>query len=160
MVDGLGGVFIRGQEDDQLLGVRREFEYLAGQPELVTGRVVEMEALLRIEALEIRAHVRRTLGVPDAALADIEAALALCATACADAATDERLALRLKRMDLLSTLHRDDAALGEADAVWREVSALPEGFDGIRVWAGRQRASVLAMAGRADEGARAFGLGA
>jgi serine/threonine-protein kinase len=116
--------------------------------------IEKQEALLRIEALEIRAHVRRTLGVPDAALADIEAALALCATACADAATDERLALRLKRMDLLSTLHRDDAALGEADAVWREVSALPEGFDGIRVWAGRQRASVLAMAGRADDGER------
>ena len=29
LVDGLGGLFVRGQEDDQLLGVRGEFEHLA-----------------------------------------------------------------------------------------------------------------------------------
>jgi len=116
--------------------------------------IARQDASLRIEALGIRAHVQRTLGAPEAALADVEAALALCAIARGDGNADERLALRLKRMDLLSTLHRDDEALAEADALWSEASALPEGFDGMRVWVGRQRASALAMAGRADDAER------
>lgn len=116
--------------------------------------IERQDAALRIEALEVRAHVQRTLGAYEPALADVETALASCGATCGDGGGNERLALRLKRMDLLSILRRDEEALAEADALWSEVSALPAGFDGIRVWAGRQRAGVLAMAGRADEAER------
>lgn len=43
VVDGLGRRLVRGQEDDQLLCVRGEFERLADQPELASGRMVEPE---------------------------------------------------------------------------------------------------------------------
>ena len=41
VVDGLGRHLVRGEEDDQLLCVRGEFERLADQPELASGGVVE-----------------------------------------------------------------------------------------------------------------------
>ena len=105
---------------------------------------------LRIEALESRTHIRRAQGELSAALIDVEAALALCNPDCG-AGSNGRLSLRLKRMDLLSELKQRDAALAEADAIWSEVSGLPESFDGIRVWVGRQRADVLTSAGRGAE---------
>ena len=41
VVNGLGRHLVRGEEDDQLLCVRGEFERLADQPELAFGGVVE-----------------------------------------------------------------------------------------------------------------------
>lgn len=41
LVDGLGRLLVRGEEDDQLLGVRDEFERLTEQSKLVPRRVIE-----------------------------------------------------------------------------------------------------------------------
>ncbi|SFY42167.1 hypothetical protein SAMN02787144_102955 [Streptomyces atratus] len=43
LVDGLGGFFVRREEDDQLLGIRGEFERLTDRLEPAAGRVVEPE---------------------------------------------------------------------------------------------------------------------
>ena len=43
LVEGLGRLFVRGVEGDELLGVRGEFERLAEQLKLVPGLVVEPE---------------------------------------------------------------------------------------------------------------------
>lgn len=44
MIDGLGRLFVRGVEDDELLGVCGEFERLAEQLKLVPGWVIEPES--------------------------------------------------------------------------------------------------------------------
>jgi eukaryotic-like serine/threonine-protein kinase len=112
-------------------------------------RIVRMPPRLRIEALEWRAHMHRATGENEAALSDIDAALALCGTRCGGQ-VDARTSLVVKRIDLLSRLHRSDEALAQADAEWSKVQALPAEFAAIRVLVGESRSAALAFAGRND----------
>lgn len=105
---------------------------------------------LRIEALEWRAHMRRAQEQWLPALADIDAALALCGDACGGA-VDARTSLVTKRIDLLSRLGRHDEALAEAERAWQAASASPAARTDVRVLVGNSRASALAQAGRRGE---------
>lgn len=107
------------------------------------------DAALRIEALEWRAHMRRAASQWEPALADIDAALALCGAACG-APLDARVSLVTKRIDLLSRLARHDEALAEADRAWQAAEALPAGRADVRVLVGASRAAALSHAGRAQ----------
>ncbi|MCE3003600.1 MAG: serine/threonine protein kinase, partial [Xanthomonadaceae bacterium] len=105
---------------------------------------------LRIEALEWRAHQRRALERHAPALADIDAALALCGASCGGA-VDGRTTLVTKRIDLLSRLQRHDEALAAADAAWQFADALPAARADVRVLVGASRAAALSHAGRAAD---------
>lgn len=107
---------------------------------------------IRIEALEWRAHLRRAQEQWAPALRDIDAALALCGSACGGA-VDARVSLVTKRVDLLSRLGRHDVALAEADAAWRAAQALPDARADVRVLVGASRAAALSHAGRTDAAA-------
>ncbi len=102
---------------------------------------------IRIEALEWRSHMRRALDQWQPALADIDAALALCGARCGGV-LDARVGLVGKRVDLLARLGRHDAAIAEADLAWRAAQALPPERADVRVLVGASRAGVLAHAGR------------
>jgi serine/threonine-protein kinase len=111
--------------------------------------LADADPALRIEALEWRAHMRRAQEAWAPALADIDAALALCGAACGGI-VDARTTLVTKRIDLLSRLGRHDEALAEAERAWQAASALPAARADVRVLVGNSRASALAQAGRAE----------
>lgn len=112
--------------------------------------LADADPALRIEALEWRAHMRRAQEQWTPALADIDAALDLCGSACGGP-VDARTSLVTKRIDLLSRLDRHDEALAEAERAWQAASALPAERTDLRVLVGNSRASALTQAGRAEE---------
>jgi serine/threonine protein kinase len=110
----------------------------------------QTEPALQIEALEWRAHMRRAQEQLEPALADIDAALALCGARCGGE-TDARVSLVTKRIDLLSRLQRHEAAIAEADIAWQSASALPPERSDVRLLVGGSRAAALSQAGRAAQ---------
>jgi hypothetical protein len=126
---------------------RGEREAAIGALEALWPSIERSDPALRIEALEWRAHVRRAQSQWEPALADIDAALALCGPACGGP-VDARVSLVVKRIDLLSRLQRHADALAEADRAWQAAQALSPARVDVRVLVGTSRASALAFAGR------------